>query len=82
MPAEELERFHMYMEEKQRFFRSMIKNPKLMGTPQLIYFLRPQLTEVNQVVTKLQNKTYMDPDGKMDAAVKKFWDIFTGVTKY
>jgi hypothetical protein len=44
------------LEFKKSQLSGMLKNPKIMGAPALVHFIRPQILEINRAIEEISKK--------------------------
>lgn len=65
------------LEDKKAQLNRMIKNPKIMGAPALVHFIRPQILELNVAIGELKHKSMSELEEDMSEETVKWIKIIT-----
>lgn len=65
------------LEDKKAQLNRMMRNPKIMGAPALVHFIRPQIMELKAVIDELKHKSISELEEDMSEETLKWIKIIT-----
>lgn len=65
------------LEDKKAQLNRMMRNPKIMGAPALVHFIRPQIMELKAVIDELKHKSISELEEDMSEETVKWIKIIT-----
>lgn len=65
------------LEFKKSQLNRMLKNPKIMGAPALVHFIRPQILEINRAIEEISKMNISSSDEEMSEETLKWYKLAT-----